>query len=327
MIKYLIYILLFPIGAAAQNISIATVGIQDKSGVGIKVEHQQTTTSGGDSIRVRIYSGFYPREHWYSLESSTTTIQATVGCWSSGNCTPATWTSSNTWYTYYYGLSADTYTVKIYDGYGDGFNGGRVEISRWENGAWKVLWLQTSWTNNQGGSGYGSHTSWQLEGSRTFDVTGTPVVSYVSQGWDTTDVNGEVTFLNPNGNAYRVTIDASTMQSTLIERDMLYMMYVRMFPDQLSAWDFHTCDFDGDGKVTQTDIVGAYTHYITGIPIKENYVYLQSEKDDIEGNATDAQFHQKYIKSSTRSVDNINRFYIVSLGKHRKSSPNKLITQ
>ena len=327
MIKYLIYILLFPVGVVAQTVSVATVGVQDKSGIPIKVEHQQSVFSGSDSIRIRIYTGFYPREHWYSLESPTSVIQQTVGCWSSGNCTPATWTSANTWVTYYHSLTVDEYTVKVYDGYGDGFNGGQVEVARWENGTWKVVWLWTGITNNQGGSGYGSHTNWQVEGSKTFTVSGAATIVYVDQGWDTTDVNGEVTFANPNSYPYRTTIDVSNMNNTIIDRDMRYIMYARMFPDELAAWDFHTCDFDGDGAITQVDIVEAYNHMVSGNPANENYVYLQNEKDDIEVNATDAKYHQKYVKSNTRSVDNINRFYIVSLGKHRKSSPNKKITQ
>ena len=327
MIKYLIYILLFPVGLIAQTISVATVGVQDKGGIPIKVEHQQTVFSGSDSIQVRIYSGFYPREHWYSLNSDGVEIDATVGCWTNGSCTPATWTSANTWYTYHYSLTADVYSVNIYDGFGDGFNGGQVEVSRWENGAWKVIWLWTGISNNQGGSGYGTHTNWQVEGTREFTVTGATSTMFVDQGWDTTDVNGEVSFANPNSYPYRATIDVSGMQSTLIERDMLYMMYMRMFPDSMKSWDFHTCDFDGDGKVTEVDIKEAYNHYISGDPVTENYVYDQAEKDNIEVNATTATFHQQYVKSSTRSIDNISRFYIVSLGKHRKSSPNKLITQ
>jgi len=39
MIKYLIYILLFPIGVMGQSISFATVGVQDKSGIEVEVEH------------------------------------------------------------------------------------------------------------------------------------------------------------------------------------------------------------------------------------------------------------------------------------------------
>jgi len=325
--RYLLIILLLPFSLLSQTVSVATVGVQDKSGIGIKVEHQQTVFSGSDSIRIRIYSGYYPREHWYSLESTTSVIQQTVGCWSNGSCTPSTWTSSNTWYTYYHSLPADNYTVKVYDGYGDGFNGGQVEVARWENGVWKVIWLWTNITNNQGGSGYGSHTNWQVEGSKTFDVSGAATTMFVDQGWDTTDVNGEVTFPNPASAPYRVTIDVSSMNNTIIDRDMRYMMYMRMFPDSMKAWDFHTCDFDSDGAVTEVDIIEAYNHMISGDPANENFVYIQSEKDDIEVNATDAQYHLKYVKSSTRSVDNINRFYIVSLGKHRKSSPNKKITQ
>ena len=41
MIKYLIYILLFPVGVVAQNISFATVGLQDLSGIEVTVVHSQ----------------------------------------------------------------------------------------------------------------------------------------------------------------------------------------------------------------------------------------------------------------------------------------------
>ena len=41
MIKYLIYILLFPVGVFAQSISFATVGLQDLSGIDVTVVHSQ----------------------------------------------------------------------------------------------------------------------------------------------------------------------------------------------------------------------------------------------------------------------------------------------
>ena len=41
MIKYLIYILLFPVGVVAQSISFATVGLQDLSGIEVTVVHSQ----------------------------------------------------------------------------------------------------------------------------------------------------------------------------------------------------------------------------------------------------------------------------------------------
>jgi len=41
MIKYLIYILLFPVGVFAQSVSFATVGLQDLSGIDVTVVHSQ----------------------------------------------------------------------------------------------------------------------------------------------------------------------------------------------------------------------------------------------------------------------------------------------
>jgi hypothetical protein len=102
---------------------------------------------------------------------------------------------------------------------------------------------------------------------------------------------------------------------------------MRMFPEEMSSWDFHTCEFNGDAAVGYEDVKEMWGHYESGDPITENAVYTQSEKDDIEVNATTFNYHTKYIRSDTRTFNNLNRFYIVTLGKHRRTINAKTITQ
>jgi len=67
--------------------------------------------------------------------------------------------------------------------------------------------------------------------------------------------------------------------------------------------------------------------YGNNIPVSEHAVYSQSEKDDIEVNATTFNYHTKYPRSPIRTFNNLNRFYIVSLGKHRRTVNSNTITQ
>jgi hypothetical protein len=143
----------------------------------------------------------------------------------------------------------------------------------------------------------------------------------------TTTSTGIVTFSNPNNYDYEVIVDASGMQSYIGTTEMNYLMYMRMFPNEMSSWDFHTCDFNGNNSVDYIDIVEAYGHYSTSDPVIENAIYNQSEKDDIEVNATTFNYHTKYPRSDKRTFSNLNRFYIVTLGKHRRTINAKQITQ
>lgn len=145
------------------------------------------------------------------------------------------------------------------------------------------------------------------------------IQQWESQGTQTTTSTGVVTFSNTSNWDYRVNVDVSGMQNYVSNNEMNYMMYMRMFPNEMSSWDFHTCDWDGDTTITITDIVESYGHYVTGNAVTENAVYSQSEKDDIEVNATTFNYHTKYPRSATRTFNNLNRFYIVSLGKHRRT--------
>jgi hypothetical protein len=153
------------------------------------------------------------------------------------------------------------------------------------------------------------------------------IQQWESQGVQTTTSTGAVSFPNPSGWDYRVTVDASGMQSYISQNEMNYLMYMRMFPDEMSSWDFHTCDFNGDTIMEYTDVIESYGHYITGTSIAESAVYNQSEKDDIEVNATTYGYNLKYPRSDRRTFNNLDRFYIVTLGKHRRTVNAKTITQ
>jgi hypothetical protein len=158
--------------------------------------------------------------------------------------------------------------------------------------------------------------------------------SWVSQGTQTTTSTGVVTFSNPNSYQYRVTVDVSNIANTFTESEMNYLMYLRMFPNQIASWDYHTMNFfeaDSSNTVTYSDVFSAYTIYKWGqlfnYTYNDNYIYSQSEKDDIEINANSLTYHLKYPKSAVRTFNNLNRFYIVSLGKHRQTTTTQKMTQ
>ena len=153
------------------------------------------------------------------------------------------------------------------------------------------------------------------------------IQQWESQGIKTTTSNGSVTFSNTNNWDYRVNVDVTGMSSIVSQNEMNYMMYMKMFPNEMASWDFHTCDWDGDTTITLTDIVESYMSYGNNIPVSEHAVYSQSEKDDIEVNATTFNYHTKYPRSPIRTFNNLNRFYIVSLGKHRRTVNSNTITQ
>ena len=152
-----------------------------------------------------------------------------------------------------------------------------------------------------------------------------PITQWESQGTQTTTSAGSVTFSNPNNWDYRVNVDVTGMGSVVSQNEMNYMMYMKMFPNEMSSWDFHTCDWDGDTLITLTDIVESYMSYANGDSVSEHAVYSQSEKDDIEVNATTFGYHTKYPRSPIRTFNNLNRFYIVSLGKHRRVVNSKKV--
>ena len=179
------------------------------------------------------------------------------------------------------------------------------------------VWL----AQNQKSTGnYSNGQAWLIENSLLAGVQDTLATQ-------TTSAAGTATFANPNNYDYEVVVDASGMQSYIGQTEMNYLMYLRMFPNEMSSWDFHTCDFDGDDAIGYWDVVESYQHYLGGTAVTENAIYNQSEKDDIEVNASTFSYHKKYPRSDIRTFSNLDRFYIVTLGKHRRTINAKTITQ
>ena len=188
------------------------------------------------------------------------------------------------------------------------------------------------------GGGDGMILQWKRPSASNYYLllseVGFATSSWVSQGTQTTTSTGVVTFSNPNSYQYRVTVDVSNIANTFTESEMNYLMYLRMFPNQIASWDYHTMNFyepDNSNTVTYSDVFSAYTIYKWGqlfnYTYNDNYVYSQSEKDDIEVNANSLTYHLKYPKSAVRTFNNLNRFYIVSLGKHRQTTTTQKMTQ
>lgn len=392
MIKYLIYILLFPISVVAQSISFATVGVQDKSGIAVTVIHSQpggtvgtisqmtsgipadrgqgTSTvfsqsnSDQGSVVITFPSGYEPSiggttystgklhaNAWMAFP--TTTYNSYASSATAPNVPTLHFTSVNNGYTdnnmshvstetytdpslgdvfriryegsYKYNVSGINTKIDIYFARNNNkeilvvlrlflADGSNIEQIGLSNGS---SWLAQNLIST---ANYSSGQAWLIDNTVLAGVQDTLATQ-------TTTSTGIVSFSNPNNYDYEVIVDASGMQSYIGTTEMNYLMYMRMFPNEMSSWDFHTCDFNGNNSVDYIDVVEAYGHYSTSNPVTENAIYNQSEKDDIEVNATTFNYHTKYPRSDIRTFSNLNRFYIVTLGKHRRTINAKQITQ
>ena len=370
MIKYLIYILLFPVGLIAQNISFATVGVQDMSGIEVEVEHEVISTNGIMDVRIfRTHYGNGNTSQYKQYPSTRSEMDrlfnsayAATTLWWTGTL-PASRALAFTNYTTltsggasvpsnanYYSLEATctfvptetgTYWFRMTSDDGSDLQIGSTSVIEWYGGkgvgqyrygsiylaAGQQYYFKARMQEYAGGDGLivqwrkpsgGNYALWTNE-------IGVSSSSWVSQGIQTTTSSGTLSFSNLNNYSYRVKVDVSKMQSYIGVNEMNYLMYMRMFTNEMRSWDFHTCDFNGDMIVGYEDVKEIWNHYDSGDPITENAVYSQSEKDDIEVNALTFKYHEKYPRSPIRTFEDLNRFYIVSLGKHRKSSPNKKI--
>ena len=140
------------------------------------------------------------------------------------------------------------------------------------------------------------------------------------QGWETqgttnTNASGNVTFANTSNWPYRVTINTSSKTNTLVEQDLVYMMYRKMFPLTISSWDFYTGDLNGDNVLAFDDLTQCYWSWqnSTALP---TYIFTAGEKTAIESNPT-TSYNLTYPPLNTRTISNENVFYIVGKGKHQ----------
>ena len=392
MIKYLIYILLFPVGVVAQSISFATVGLQDLSGIEVTVVHSQpggptgtisqlttgipidrgqgTTTvfstlnSDQGSVVINFPSGYGPMisgvtyttgklhaNAWMAFP--TTNYNSYVSSATAPNVPTLHFTSVNngstdnnmshvSTETYNDASLGDVFRIRYEGSYKYNVQGINTKIDLYftRNNNKEVLVVlrqfladgsgieQIGLSNgsiwiaqNQIGNGsYTNGQAWKIENSLLAGVQDTLVTQ-------TTGPTGMLSFSNPNNYNYDVIVDASNFNSYITKDDLNFLMYKRMFPSSLASWDFHIVDFDGDEVVGYQDVKEIWWHYDSGNPVSENAIYNQSEKDDIEVNANSFSYHKKYTRSDVRKFSNIDRFYIVTLGKFRQLTPNKTITQ
>src|SRR5210317_288114 len=383
MIRYLIYILLFPIGVMGQNITFATVGVQDMSGIAVEVEHfvnyvpnhsiysqnYSPLSTAGTSVSVGDDSNVGPFNIGFNFEfygqtfsqfrictNGFITFGSTSGRYSPGSFPNASapngviaayWTDlypSSGYYMRYQTVGTAPnrqLVVSAHLTYYSNRNAWvdyQIVLHEGTNKIWTTITSQ-GWTPSAT-QGVENHTgtlaatppgrnkaTFNGAGS-TYEYAPQPAIQqWESQGTQTTTSSGIVSFSNPSNWDYRVNIDASNLQSVVNQNEMNYLMYMRMFPSELRSWDFHTCEFNGDTIVGYEDVKEMWGHFESGDPITENAIYNQSEKDDIEVNATTFNYHTKYPRSDTRTFNNLNRFYIVTLGKHRRTINAKTITQ
>ena len=386
MIKYLIYILLLPVGVVAQNISFATVGVQDMSGIEVEVEHyvnyvpnhsiySQTyspQSTAGTSVSLGDDSNVGPFNIGFNFEfygqtfsqfrictNGFITFGSTSGRYSPGSFPNASapngviaayWTDlypSSGYYMRYQTVGTAPNRQLIISAHLTYYSNRnawvdyQIVLFEGTNKIWTTITSQ-GWTSTAT-QGVENHTGTLAatpsgRNLATFNGAGTTyeyapqqaIQQWESQGTQVTTSTGAVSFSNTSNWNYRVTIDASNMANTFTLNELNYLNYLRMFPDEVSSWDFHTMNFyepDSSDAVTYNDVVLGYQTYITNQSYNENYVYSQSEKDDIEVNANSLTYHLKYPKSAIRTFNNLDRFYIVSLGKHRRTINAKQITQ
>ena len=392
MIKYLIYILLFPVGLIAQNISFATVGVQDLSGIEVEVEHMlpgattgtiSSLTSGVPADRGRGTSTVFstnnsdqgsvivnfPAGYKFTIGSTdytsgklhanawmafpTTNYNSYASSATAPNVPTLHFTSVNNGYTdnnmshvstetYNDASLGDVFRIR-YEGsfrYSTAGINTKIDLYFVKNNPKDVIVVLRVFVadgSNIEQIGLSNGSAWlasnmisntTYSNGRAFKIsTAVSTAGYTSAGIQTTTSSGTLSFSNPNNYSYRVKVDVSKMQSYIGVNEMNYLMYMRMFPNEMRSWDFHTCEFNGDMIVGYEDVKEIWRHYDSGDPITENAVYSQSEKDDIEVNALTFKYHEKYPRSAIRTFEDLNRFYIVSLGKHRQTTNAKEITQ
>mgnify|MGYP001112251530 CR=1 FL=1 len=390
MIKYLIYILLFPIGLMGQSITFATVGVQDMSGIDVEVEHfvnyvpnhsiysqnYSPLSTAGTSVSVGDDSNVGPFNIGFNFEfygqtftqfrictNGFITFGNTAGTYSptsfpsSANpngVVAAYWTDlypSSGYYIRYQTVGTAPNRQLIVSAHLTYYSNRnawvdyQIVLFEGTNKIWTTITTQ-GWTPSAT-QGVENHTGTLAatppgRNKATFNGAGSTyeyapqqaIQQWESQGTQTTTSSGAVSFSNSSGWDYRVNIDASNMVNTFTQSEMNYLAYLRMFPNEIASWDYHTMNFyepDSSDIVTYSDIFSGYVIYNWGqllnYTYNHNYVYSQSEKDDIEVNANSLTYHLKYPKSAVRTFNNLDRFYIVSLGKHRRTVNSNTITQ
>ena len=186
----------------------------------------------------------------------------------------------------------------------DGSNQEQIGLS---NGS---TWLASNMITN---ATYSNGVAFMIDNAST---TGT----WSSQGIKTTNAAGQVTFTNSSNLTYRVTIDVSNEPSIMSDAEMDYLMYMKAGIQDLTDWDYYTCDIDGSTVFDWTDILDGYTNWTNGL-YHNSYIFTQADRNTIVGNPT-TNYTSAIPPVQQITVTNQNQFYIVAKGKHKTTISN-----
>ena len=186
----------------------------------------------------------------------------------------------------------------------DGSNQEQIGLS---NGS---TWLASNMITN---ATYSNGVAFMIDNAST---TGT----WVSQGVKTTNSAGQVTFTNSSNLNYRVSIDVANEPSIMSAAEMDYLMYMKAGIQDLTDWDYYTCDTDGSTVFDWNDIIEGYNNWTSGL-YHNSDIFTQSQKVDIEG---DPAANQSANIPAVQQIiaTNQNQFYIVARGKHKTTINN-----
>jgi hypothetical protein len=159
-----------------------------------------------------------------------------------------------------------------------------------------------------------SQSSWSLQ----INEIGVASTNWVSQGTLNTNSNGQASWTNSSNRPYRVTIDVSSKFHTLTDADMNYLMYKKSGLNQITDWDFYTCDINNSSVFDWDDINFGYTIWSSGF-WHNKYIFTQLEKNTIEANPN-TNYYNTYFPTQIRIEDNQNQFYIMGIGKHKTTT-------
>jgi hypothetical protein len=159
-----------------------------------------------------------------------------------------------------------------------------------------------------------SQSSWSLQ----INEIGVASTNWVSQGTLNTNSNGQASWTNSSNRPYRVTIDVSSKFHTLTDADMNYLMYKKSGLNQITDWDFYTCDINNSSVFDWDDINFGYTIWSSGF-WHNKYIFTQLEKNTIEANPN-TNYYNTYFPTQIRIEDNQNQFYIMGTGKHKTTT-------
>lgn len=147
-----------------------------------------------------------------------------------------------------------------------------------------------------------------------------PIQGWESQGVKTTNTAGQVTFANNSNWDYRVTIDVSNEPSIISNAEMNYLMYMKAAIQDLTDWDYYTCDIDGSTVFDWDDVLDGHNNWTNGL-YHDSYIFTQADKNTITGNPT-TNYTSTIPPVQQITINNQNQFYILAKGKHKTTINN-----